>query len=160
MEGSLEMPMYAFTLSPSPEYIRARTPMAQFQELLPYICRMKQSCAGVITPELNLNGNIHFHGSILIKDKIKFYKHTLPMLKKVGFCLMRRIDDMSKWTEYIKKDIEVMKGILDLESLPLDLEKIKYRQVQMLAEPSLDHGILEYFPKIVCTIDTEGCTDP
>lgn len=38
-----------------------------------------------ITPELNISGNIHYHGWFVIKDSFRFYKYFVPRLKRLGF---------------------------------------------------------------------------
>lgn len=38
-----------------------------------------------LTPELNVNGNIHYHGWFVVKDSYRLYKYVIPRMKRQGF---------------------------------------------------------------------------
>lgn len=102
--------------------------------------------SAIIMPELNKNGNLHYHGTIVIKDKIKWYKVILPKLKKDGFVLIKSIDDMQKWTEYINKTKEEMMIITERE-LPITLEHLQlikkslnsFKQIYVKVKHNIKH---------------------
>lgn len=105
--GSLEK--YAFTWSPKGT---TYDPDIKNNEIIYDIFRRwRHAMEFMITPELNKNGNIHYHGIIAIRDKIAWYKRLLPELKRKGFVLIKSIDDYDKWFAYIKKDYEVKKAV-------------------------------------------------
>lgn len=74
----------------------------------------------IFYPEIGDSGsNIHFHGMIILKDKVKWFKSVLPTLKRNGFVKITKMNE--GWYDYIKKDWEIMKQILDLE-IPINNE--------------------------------------
>lgn len=114
MNGSL-----AFTWSPDPKRFKGVRPEYQLYDTLPIIRLLRQcSKSFIIYPELNIQGNIHYHGIIDISDKIKWHKKVLPSFKFHGFVVLKTIFDLNQWNDYIKKDREVMKDIINTE-LPL-----------------------------------------
>lgn len=78
-------------------------------------------------PELNSNGNLHWHGYIVIKDKVRWFKKVLPHMK---YNCMVRIEklhgELSKAIEYSKKDEKLMSKVISKKlAVPLDLEFLK-----------------------------------
>lgn len=96
-----------------------------------------------IFPELNNNGNIHYHGVIRIIDKIAWYRRLLPLVKHKGFVLIKRIDNWEKWTTYITKDVDINKILFD--PYPLTTNNLPKRTRQR-PTPDLDYeiGILKW----------------
>lgn len=80
---------------------------------------LSKSCYFVISPEFTMNGRIHYHGLLKIYDKIKWYKQTLPSLKYEGMVKVETIKYYQKCDDYIKKDVKMMKEILNID-LPID----------------------------------------
>lgn len=114
MNGSLAV---AFTWSPDPSKFSGIRPEYQFNDTLVFIKSMASCCYYEIFPELNLSGNIHYHGKIYVYDKVKWYKSVLPKLKYNGFvCIKGSINE--KWDDYIVKDKDMMTKILKVD-LPL-----------------------------------------
>lgn len=77
----------------------------------------------ILYPEIGNGGsNIHFHGVIILKDKVKWFKSVLPTLKRNGFVKIKPLKSQ-EWYDYIQKEWEIMKNILDIDS-PIDDEYI------------------------------------
>lgn len=97
-----------------------KTPKGMFRETIQHLQKtLAKSCDYEIYPEFRIvTGDIHYHGTIAIKDKIKWYKQTLPSLKRMGYVKVKKIDDLQGWTKYLQKEYSITKGILDIE-LPI-----------------------------------------
>lgn len=116
MDGTLP---FAFTWSPNPKIFRGIDPLFQFYDTAPFIDQLATCCSSyIVYPELNLNGNIHYHAKITLKDKVKWYKKVLPTFKYKGFVVVKPKCDEG-WLSYIEKDKKLMESLLDLH-LPID----------------------------------------
>lgn len=106
------------------------TPIDQLNQLLPII-KLLRKCSKTfeIYPELTVNGSIHFHGSLEINDKIKWYKSILPQIKYKAYLVIKKNPDQG-WVEYQAKDKLMMESILNI-SLP-----ITYKHVLMTTKMS------------------------
>lgn len=62
----------------------------------------------ILYPEVNLNGNVHWHGLISVRDKIKWWKSVLPRLKLYGFVVIKDLFKPEEWYKYITKDCTLM----------------------------------------------------
>lgn len=96
--------------------LRTKMPASQFKESAPYLTKtLGRSTEYLLVPEWRTNtGEIHYHGIILVKDKVKWFKETLPALKSLGFEKIKNIDWIEKWIDYIVKEAEVANRILKL----------------------------------------------
>jgi len=109
MNGSL-----AFTWSPNPNIYKGYfKPVMQHNNCLPVIRLLHKCAQGVVYPELNQNGNIHYHAKLNILDNIKWYKQVLPTFKRHGYVVIKRGNINEKWDEYIKKDQVLIQEILE-----------------------------------------------
>lgn len=145
----------AFTWVPNPKRFVGTHPKYQFNDTVLFIEQMRNSCDYFkILPELTINGNIHFHGTIQIKDKVKWYRQMLPKLKYNGFVLLKDNPD-DNWDKYIMKDRLVMQNILDI-----DLPIFRTERPQSLYNPAPELDSLSVWQGMVTTgiHDTE-CTD-
>lgn len=71
---------YAFTWSPKGV---TYDPQTKYNEhIFDVFNKWRRALEFAIYPELNNNGNIHYHGIIQIRDKIAWYKRLLPFVKK------------------------------------------------------------------------------
>jgi len=86
--------------------VHSKRPMGQFRETAPYLTKLLDRAADfIIVPEWrDTNGSIHYHGILILRDRYKWQKSTLPSLKCLGFVLIKPIDNMVKWIEYFIKD--------------------------------------------------------
>lgn len=72
-----------------------------------------------INPEFNANGNLHYHGYFVLKDKVRWYRSVLPKLKYNGLVKIDRVKhDLSKSMEYCRKDNLMMKQIIKKYPVP------------------------------------------
>lgn len=128
----------AFTWSPDPKIFNGKRPKFQYNDTIHYI-RLIDKCGYYrMYPELNLQGNIHYHGVVQVLDFYKWYKSVLPSLKLNGFVCIKASPD-SKWDDYIKKDQELMEKLLNIK-LPLiwsEAEK-KNKQKRRVTKIMLD----------------------
>lgn len=75
---------------------------------------------GIITTEITKNGNLHFHGTIDINLMNKYHKNIdffckdyFRFSKNIGFICVKPITDEVQWLQYILKDYDVTKDLLD-----------------------------------------------
>lgn len=60
------------------------------------------------------NGRLHFHGYVIVHDKIKWIKSTLPGLKRdIGHIYIKKIYDMAGRLEYMLKDVDTSVGVIN-----------------------------------------------
>lgn len=108
-------------------------------------------------PELNLNGALHFHAIIQLKDKIKWYKQLLPYLKHNGFVSIKTIFDVDGWREYLNKDKKNMEHICEIK-LPITKEYlneyITQKRLLYKKAKNTDHSKIINMPK---SINIEDC---
>lgn len=116
-EASDYLPAYkAFTCSPDPTKYKSHDPGDQWRTLLNCVLLQKRikRCFTkfLFVPELNENGNIHFHGYYSVANKYEYNRWFLPACKRWGWCRIKdRVDDY--WTfEYVTEDIEEMEEVL------------------------------------------------
>lgn len=64
-------------------------------------------------PEISLDGRLHYHGVINIKDMIKWYKTSVKLLNRLGFIKLCKFKSHG-WIKYIRKDWEITKIVLEL----------------------------------------------
>lgn len=132
MEGKEKIQAYdePYAITITFGYLRCKTPQGQFKETIPYLTKiLNRSCEFQIWPEWRVTtGHIHYHGTVVIKDKIKWFKETVPQLGSLGFKLIKKIDDKTKWETYCKKEEDIAKGILQI---PIPINSIiKYTPKQ------------------------------
>jgi len=129
--------------------LRSNFPKQQFRETITYVTKtLKQSTSFIIVPEWRItNGSIHYHGTIHIFDKVKWYKSTLPSLKKMGYCLIKKIDNYDKWNSYLAKEQCVAQGILGEDYfLPIYryIENTKEASAKLLKGGLINPSIYDY----------------
>lgn len=92
-----------------------------------------------VFPELNLNGNLHFHMEVSIQSRTRFYKTSLPLLKHEGFVKVKTNVDAGWWI-YMNKDLKMMQRILQIQ---LPLTKDTLRAPLTVTIPDKDSNIIE-----------------
>lgn len=120
----------AFTWSPKP--VPIIDPFLQYVATLSLIKNLDRCAEYRIYPELNKQGNIHYHGIIHITDKVKWYKSVLPQFKYNGYVVIKTDPD-DGWLKYIIKDAEVMSAILKI-NLPL-IQNPKDKRKKLIKHP-------------------------
>lgn len=141
--------LYAITVTFS--IIKSNYPKQQFNETIGVLSNeLHKSTQFIIMPEWRAtNGSIHYHGTLTITDKIKWYKSTLPRIKRWGYVLIKKIDDIKKWTDYMYKEHCIAQGILGEDiHLPIyrytDIRKlIKRKEALPLVPRASIHDWLE-----------------
>lgn len=100
--------------------IKSTGPRGQFKETAPYLTKLLgRSCDYCIVPEWRTgSGEIHYHGVIIIKDKVKWLRSTRGCLVNLGFLKLKSIDNMQKWMKYFLKEVVVAEEITKL-SMPM-----------------------------------------
>lgn len=125
----------AFTCSPDPKRYKSNDPGDQWRSLLMCILLQKRlsRCFKkfIFVPELNENGNIHFHGYYSIDNQYEYNRWFLPACKKWGWCKIKeRVDDYWLY-EYVPKDIEKMEQVLPELPIVLTNDNIElYRHMR------------------------------
>lgn len=128
---------YAFTWSPDPKKLEltrvhrgyhAIDNFKSYEFHIKYIFRYLAMCTTdfVMFPELNKQGNIHYHGTLYMTDnqRINFYKNKMKHFRKLGYILVKGRDINQKWTDYQSKDEEMMSEVLN--PLPVPLLRSEY----------------------------------
>lgn len=133
----------AFTWSPAPNLQRT-DPQAGYKNQLPILKTLIKCCEYIkLHPEFHMNGTLHYHAILKITDQIKWYRSVLPNIRANGFVVIKKNLDC-KWMDYIEKDWEISKAVLDLET-PLDLQSLKtYRKPHQRLPPSDSNSLLKY----------------
>lgn len=111
----------AFTITVNPKWYCQKniSYKMQYKESLEYITRtFGESCDMLIYPECMLNGNIHYHGFIKVKDGAGYFKAIHTLKKNLGFIKVKLIDDVPGWVKYCEKSVATMKKLLDVKVLP------------------------------------------
>lgn len=120
-------------------------PLAQFQDTIFEVQYLLARCCKFfeIFPELTVDGKIHYHILLELKDRIKWYKKVLPKFKRNGFVCVKYADE--KWKTYCLKCKEEMEELLECE-LPISHEN-KVKKPHDECCDSLDDaiGILKYY---------------
>jgi len=115
----------AFTWAPA-SHMQRKDPIEGYKIHTPVLKRLTTCCSALkIYPECFVNGGLHYHGTLVISDKIKWYASVLPNLKYSGFVVIKQRPD-DGWLKYISKDWDVMSAVLQLDK-PLDLMILKTR---------------------------------
>lgn len=77
----------------------------------------------LIYPELDDSDRLHYHGIILVKDPIKWYRSVKRRLGySMGFLkmsLLKTFQDRLKWMLYMKKDWSINEEVFESPILPL-----------------------------------------
>lgn len=82
-----------------------------------------------INPELNSNGNLHYHGYFIIKDKTKWYKSVLPKMKYNGLIKINKVqNNLDSAMVYPRKDRTLMSLIIKKYPVPYTDQHILLRQ--------------------------------
>lgn len=109
---------YLFTFSP-----KGNTKNAEFtyyDDLATYFNSWHRCMSEFeINPEFNQNGNLHYHGYFVLKDKVKWYKIVLPKMKYNGMVKINKVEhDLSSAMIYCRKDNELMLHIIRRYPIP------------------------------------------
>lgn len=115
--------IYAFTVTYKAH--RRLTAQGQFNDTIPYLTKLlNESTEFKLIPEWRMTtGDIHYHGILQIVDPIKWIKHTIRALKRLGFILIKPIDNLDKWTKYYTKEENIARAIVG-DGITLPITKV------------------------------------
>lgn len=111
--------IYLFTWNPKDSFAQCDDPTSKWDTMICRILKHFKRCMSyyAIVPEFSDQGRLHCHGWFIIKDKIKWVKSVLPLVKRSGFMKMNKMRS-SKAFEYMKKELEETQSILHDSLLP------------------------------------------
>lgn len=134
-------PSYLFTFSPKGTTLNAT--YAYMDHINTYFFSWHKCMSHFeVNPELNSNGNLHYHGYFIIKDKVKWFKVVLPKMKYNGNMKITKVDnDLSKALEYSRKDRVMMESIIDHKIPFTEQDRVKH-----IPPPCSSNEITNYFP--------------
>lgn len=110
-------------------------PKTQFKESYYWLAStLEASTDYEMYPEWRMvSGTIHYHGVIIIKDKIKWLRQTLPRLKRNGFIKIKPVREFMGWIEYCSKEAKEAKEILNV-TLPMKNGCIKHIKPEVMID--------------------------
>lgn len=148
MEGTTMAAMsdkdsYALTITFSdvPHNMSAK---AQFKNTYKVVLKiLEESTEYSIYPEWRTtNNSIHYHGTIKIKDKIKWHKSTYRKLSRLGFIKIKKVDELKGWLKYCEKEKEVAESIIGIV-MPMKNGSIKHikEQIKVVNDTVLKYSV-------------------
>lgn len=138
MNGSFSV---ALTWVPNFHLFKGIMPQYQYNDTIEYINLLASCCSKYeVYPELTASGNIHYHGTICIKDTVKWFKKVLPTLKYKGFVKIKP-NPNDGWTTYTSKSLELMKKLLPDVTLPITKRVAKLPIEDPITGSLLDYGL-------------------
>lgn len=106
-------------------------PGFQYRTSIPLVWNLlyRASKKYMVAPELTLKGQIHYHCLIENEslDRIKFFKQTLPSLKRYGFVDVQYVRSLDNVIAYIYKDKELMEKLLGI-CLPITQQNVSLKR--------------------------------
>lgn len=105
-------------------------------------------------PELTTCGRLHYHGVIHIVDMIKWQKHGVKLLNRLGFLKICKFKTVG-WIKYFLKEWETTKKVLEIE-IPITTELLLLPMRESNTTSAIreqkkikkKQSIYTYFPKI------------
>lgn len=98
----------------------------------------------MVYPEFDDSTRLHYHGTIIVKDIIKFHKHTKKMLKAhfnfIKLSKLKTFKDHLIWTYYMRKDWGINKVLFNRPVLPRHIKKRKPKNLML----SIDDLLVKY----------------
>ncbi len=134
---------YAITLCPKPVYYNNNYNVELINTVSNIRRALKYACKYVLYVELTMEGHVHYHGWFNIIDKVKYYKKTLPTLKRIGFIKIKS-NVNEGWRTYCNKDQDNMKVVFTLPVMYTDKSKPLVSKTKMNSILDLDYGIKQY----------------
>lgn len=106
----------AITISP-PDQVQSPKDLYHlwYIDLIRYI----KPCSNrfILYPEIqHPSGRLHYHGIIDLKDDMKFYRFTLPNIRRhIGYICVKKIRNELNWLMYCMKEWAYTQRILEIE---------------------------------------------
>lgn len=153
------LPIYAVTISPPKRECTKESYI--FETDKSYIKRYlnKISSHYCLYPEYDLQGRLHYHGIITIKDWIKYHKQIHRLIQKnIGFIKLDKLlsfKDHLRYLIYAQKGFATARQIIDIKD-PIIYSKIK--RDKTFPQPSRQ-GLLNYISlNVEHSGDEMGCS--
>lgn len=141
---SLETEDYAVTWSPKMVTVHYNSQIRR--DVRTYFSVMDSSGFNniYVYPEININGNLHYHMLVEVFDKVKFYKAVIPSMKRDGYVIIKRVFDRQKWFDYMTKEVNVMSQLIkypvpitrgfiqELKQLDIKRELIRKKRIESI----------------------------
>lgn len=118
-EDVTELKNYPLTINPYDQYEEDENRFNMVSAQVYQFLKNFKYCTFILFPEISQRGRIHYHGTIVIKNKLQFYLHEafkLSMWCHVKMTTFERIDTETEtkyksWQEYIEKNKAMMKSL-------------------------------------------------
>lgn len=116
-----ETPYYFITVTYKSSEKLPYYPKQQFQSTIVPLVKALRKAADeyYVSPEFTIKGAIHYHILAQIKDKINWYQHFVPFLKRQGFFDIQYCKSFQNTYEYITKDTAVVGKLIGFSDLPI-----------------------------------------
>lgn len=105
-ENQCNLTYYALTITlPSEEHSQT----SEAQALLIHDTIVKESlphCRYFFSQEFTENGILHAHGVLTDFRGVKSFVNRIRRNMRIGYCQLKKVHNLQKWTEYLTKDVE------------------------------------------------------
>lgn len=139
---------YAFSYNPERQPQERQVPLLwspYYNDMSNLFYSMKH-CEINVVSEFGAYGRWHFHGTIYIKDILKFYVYDLPVLRRHGALEIDTIEDMDEWNDYCLKEQLLVDTFLKERNATGDIDTSKPRpknvRIYTPAEPEVKQMIV------------------
>lgn len=133
---------YAFTYNLSDDWLPHESNLMNHSKIinfLDFVIDLMGQMEGsnmTLFPEFSRKARLHFHGVLVITDRVKFYLKDIPLLVAHGNIKLDTLDDPEMWDLYCRKNEDLMLdyftqiNIIHLSYYPLSTLAIKARVVR------------------------------
>lgn len=128
---------YGITITFKSPLERDYKPFSQYNYSRVIVSRiLGESCVDFrVMPEFTIQGRIHYHGILKIRNFAKWVRSTLPSLRTKGFVKIETFKEQlnhDRWVEYMYKSTDTTKEILGCkESIEVTMKDYKERKQQI-----------------------------
>lgn len=99
-----------------------------------------------VNPEFNANGNLHYHGYFVIKDKFRWHAKVLPKMKYNGMVKISKVKcSLADGVVYCRKDRILMQRIIKAYPVPYT-----HNDSHIFKEPDMESNTIEKYIKQLC----------
>jgi len=140
--------LYAVTISPPQRYMKPD--MLYSSDLIGLVYYLNRASKHyIIYPEFqHTTSRLHYHCIVRVDDMIKWHRQVYQQLAKIGYMKVDRLNthyDHLRWLLYIRKDWELTKSILNIDSPVIPNRKkkvvgvIKHKQITCDRKTIMDY---------------------
>lgn len=161
---------YGITITFKSPLERDFKPFSQYNYTRVYISKiLGESCVDFrIMPEFTIQGRIHYHGILKIKNFAKWVRSTLPSLRAKGFIKIetfKKQENHDRWVTYMYKSKDDTKDILkikgDIEVTMKDYKDWKAKEPtieRFVGKPKIVAQVVKQ-PSLICQLPTNAHPD-